>query len=314
MTGPDVDPSRGRFAPSPTGELHLGNLRTAVLAWLWSRHEGGGFVVRMEDLDRVTSSREHEAGQLRDLRAIGLDWDGVVVRQSERFDRYHDAVDALTERGLTYECFCTRREIADAASAPHATPGRYPGTCRELSPGDRRARHREGRPPALRLRSDGRPIEVVDEVRGPVTGVPDDIVVRRNDGVPAYHVAVVVDDDAQGVGLVVRGDDLLGSTPGQVYLAGLLGIDAPRYAHVPLVLSSHGARLAKRDGAVTLADRVALGERPVDVLRFLLASSGVAAPAGDEPAEVLAAAAAAFRPDLVRRDPLVWEDARPDGG
>lgn len=312
--------ARGRFAPSPTGELHLGNLRTAVLAWMWSRRDGGGFVVRMEDLDRVTSSREHEAAQLRDLAAIGLDWDGPVVRQSDRFDLYHAAIDSLTRQGLTYECYCTRREIAEAAAAPHATPGRYPGTCRRLSADARRAHHRDGRPPALRLRSDERELVVDDEFAGPAAGVPDDIVVRRNDGVPAYHVAVVVDDDDQGVRLVVRGDDLLGITPSQVHLADLLGIDAPRYAHVPLVVNERGERLAKRDGAVTLTDRSALGENAGEVLGRLLASCGVPTTElpPDDPARMLRRAAEAFDPDRLPGDAVAWtaivSSGRSDGG
>lgn len=312
MTGTDAPldarPNRGRFAPSPTGELHLGNLRTAVLAWLWSRREGGGFVVRMEDLDRVTSSPAHEAAQLRDLAALGLDWDGAVVRQSERFDRYHAAIEVLAGRGLTYECFCTRREVAEAASAPHAVPGRYPGTCRDLSAAARRAHVADGRTPALRLRGDGRAVDVHDEVLGRVSGVPDDIVVRRNDGVPAYHVAVVVDDAAQGVGVVVRGDDLAASTPAQVRLARLLSIDVPRYAHVPLVLNADGARLAKRDGAVTLGDRRALGERPTDVLREILRSCGIEEVAADRPAAMLSAAVESFRPERLPAGPVTWVD------
>lgn len=271
---------RGRFAPSPTGDLHLGNLRTALLAWLWSRSSGGGFVVRMEDLDRVTSSREHEERQLADLAAIGVDGDDAVVRQSERFELYDAAIERLTEAGLTYPCYCTRREIAEAVRAPHGAPadGGYPGTCRELGPAERREREEGGRPPALRFRAHGAAVGFVDEVAGPRSGLADDVVVRRNDGVPAYNLAVVVDDAAQGIGVVVRGDDLLAATPGQIHLGRALGLPDVSYAHVPLVLGPTGDRLAKRDGAVTLADRRSRGESPADVVRFLLRTAGIGVP------------------------------------
>ncbi len=243
----------GRFAPSPTGLLHVGNLRTALAAWLLARSSDGRFLVRMEDLDLVTASREAEVRQLADLAALGLDWDGPVVRQSERFDRYHDAIAELTGAGLTYECFCTRREIREAAAAPHGGEVAYPGTCRDLTAAAREARRAE-RPPALRLRAPGRPVTIDDVLVGPFTVVPDDVVLRRNDGVPAYNLAVVVDDAAQGVDQVVRGDDLLGSSPRQALLQDLLGLPRVTYAHVPLVVGADGQRLAKRHGAVTLED------------------------------------------------------------
>jgi glutamyl-tRNA synthetase len=250
--------------------LHVGNLRTALLAWLVARSAGEPFLVRMEDLDQVTSSVVHEAAQLGDLAAIGIDWDGVVVRQSERFDRYHAAIDVLTAAGLTYECSCTRREIREAASAPHGVELRYPGTCRDLTEAQRRARRGE-RPAALRLRAPAEGVTVVDLLAGRHTAVPDDVVLRRNDGVPAYNLAVVVDDAAQEVSTVVRGDDLLASTPRQVLLQRLLGLPTPRYAHVPLVVGADGERLAKRHGAVTLAD---IDAPPALVRRGLLASLG----------------------------------------
>lgn len=268
---------RGRFAPSPTGDLHLGNLRTALVAYLSAKAAGGSFLVRMEDLDRVTSSVEHERSQLDDLRALGIESDLEVVRQSERFALYDAAIDRLVATGLTYPCYCTRREIREAARAPHGSAGRYPGTCRDLTPAERVRRERDGRRPALRLRGYGQFVEIVDDLAGPVIGRVDDIVLRRNDGVPAYHVAVVVDDADQGVTEVVRGDDLLEVTPSQVHLQRLLGLPTPRYLHVPLVLGSDGARLAKRHGAVTLAQ---LRERGVDsrqVLARLGSSLGLCA-------------------------------------
>jgi glutamyl-tRNA synthetase len=261
----------GRFAPSPTGRLHLGNLRTALVAWLSTRVQHGEFIVRMEDLDPVTSSRRHEVQQLADLAALGVDHDGVVVRQSERFGLYRDAIARLSADGLVYPCYCTRREIREAASAPHGwsmADGAYPGTCRLLSEQRRRQLEREGRRAALRLRTAGQRMEFDDIVAGRVEGAVDDVVVQRNDGVPAYNLAVVVDDHLQGVTEVVRGDDLLSSTPRQMHLQRLLGLSTPVYAHLPLAVGADGERLAKRHGAVTLADA-----GPVDAVRSLLGSS-----------------------------------------
>ncbi|WP_419854470.1 tRNA glutamyl-Q(34) synthetase GluQRS [Candidatus Poriferisodalis sp.] len=275
------NPTVGRWAPSPTGDLHLGNLRTALLAWLFARSAGGRFLWRFEDLDGAVRPQFYDS-QLRDVAALGLDWDGEPVRQSDRLDLYRDAIADLRRRDLTYECFCTRREIAEAAAAPHgpSPEGAYPGTCRRLTPAERAQRRSSGRPPALRLRvgSDGpEPTEVtvVDRQLGTYTGIVDDFVIQRGDDTPAYNLAVVVDDAAQGVNQVVRGDDLLPSTPRQVHLARLLGLDAPSFAHVPLVLGPEGRRLAKRDGAVTLRDRLALGETPVDVVNLLLSNLGL---------------------------------------
>jgi len=259
--------SAGRFAPSPSGDLHLGNLRTALLAWLFARSTGRQFLMRVEDLDRVRAGAE--ARQLADLHAIGLEWDGPVVRQSERTALYDDAIAHLTATGMTYECFCTRREIQEAASAPHAPDGAYPGTCRDLTAAERASKTR---PPAVRLRADVTEFSIHDDITGAFHGQVDDLVLRRVDGVAAYNLAVVVDDGAQGVDQVVRGDDLLTSSPRQAYLASLLDIPAPTYAHVPLALNAQGKRLAKRDGAVTLEDQAALGLGPQDVLHLLARS------------------------------------------
>lgn len=229
--------------------------------------------MRVEDLDRVRNGAE--ARQLADLRAIGLDWDGPVVRQSERTTLYDDAIARLTAAELTYECFCTRREILEAASAPHAPDGAYPGTCRNLSSAQRASKDR---PPALRLRSEVTEFSIVDAVLGPFHGQVDDFVLRRVDGVPAYNLAVVVDDGEQGIDQVVRGDDLLTSSPRQAYLASLLELPTPTYAHVPLALNSQGRRLAKRDGAVTLDDQAALGLGPLDVLTMLARSLELVGP------------------------------------
>ncbi len=210
--------------------------------------------MRIEDLDDRTHGDIADR-QLADLAALGLDWDGPATRQTEHPDRYDAVVDALIERDLVFECYCTRRDIAAAPRAPHAPEGAYPGTCRDLTEARRVVRRRgTGRPPALRLRTDVTEYTVRDVLHGDYTGLVDDFVVRRGDGVPAYNLAVVVDDAESGVDQVVRGDDLLPSSPRQAYLARLLGYREPVYAHVPLVLNESGARLAKRDGAVTLAE------------------------------------------------------------
>ena len=271
----------GRFAPSPTGPLHVGNLRTALVAWLASRSAGDRFVLRIEDLDLVAASDVHERSQQADLAAIGLDWDGPVWRQSERFAVYDAALRSLADADVTYECFCSRREIREAAAAPHGNEGLvYPGTCRDLSSAER-ARRRAHRAPAIRFRSSGEPIAVDDVVAGRFEAPAGDAVLRRNDGIPAYNLAVVVDDSAQGVDLVVRGDDLLPSTPTQVAVLRALGKPAPRYAHVPLVVGESGLRLAKRDGAITLADLAASGITPSRVRSALAASIGAAEPGED---------------------------------
>jgi glutamyl-tRNA synthetase len=272
--------SDGRFAPSPTGVLHVGNLRTALLAWLFARSAGGRFLMRVEDLDRQRVKPGLEQQQLSDLAAIGIDWDGPVVRQSERLALYAEAIERLDRDGRVYPCFCTRAEIREAASAAHGPlpEGAYPGTCRELTTAERAEREAAGRPPALRLRADGEVVTFTDRLLGEQSGVVDDFVIRRGDGTPAYNLAVVVDDAAQGVAEVVRGADLADSTPRQLLLARLLGLSPPAHAHVPLVLGPDGTRLAKRHGAVTLADREALGETPADVVSWMAASIGLAEP------------------------------------
>jgi glutamyl-tRNA synthetase len=275
----------GRFAPSPTGDLHLGNLRTALLAWLFARSRGGRFLMRMEDLDRGRVREQFYDHQLADLAAVGVDWDGPVVCQSDRVELYEEALGRLE----TYPCWCTRAEIREAASAPHGElpEGAYPGTCLRLTAAQRAERERSGRPPALRLRAGAARVDFDDELHGRVSGVVDDFVLRRGDGAFAYNLAVVVDDAEQGVEQVVRGDDLIDSTPRQLLLARLLEVPEPRYAHVPLVLGPDGARLAKRHGHVTLADRLACGETAEQVRAFLLATLGISgAPDEFDPARL----------------------------
>lgn len=314
----------GRFAPSPTGDLHLGNLRTALLAWLAARSTQRGFILRMEDLDRVQAAPEHEVAQMRDLAALGLDWDGDVVRQSERFDLYRDALATLRGDGLVYDCYCSRREvraeIEASPSAPHLPPGSYPGTCRNLTEAERAAHVERGRPPAIRLRAsesmdDSALIGFTDVVVGPVEGGVDDVVLQRNDGVPAYNLAVVVDDALQGVTQVVRGDDLLDSTPRQIHLQTLLGLPRVEYGHVPLVFGSDRERLSKRHGSVSLEALVADGDEPVDVVEVLLASMGIEVESGsrDDASRLLSGAVKTFDLAQTPRGRFVFEDDRPTG-
>ena len=292
----------GRFAPSPTGPLHLGNLRTALLAWLFARSAGARFLVRVEDLDRSRVRPGMEEAQLSDLRALGLDWDGPVVRQSERMELYEDATDQLDADGLLYPCYCTRAEIRAAVSAPHgiSTADRYPGTCRELTAAQRAEREAAGRPPALRVRSEDARIAFEDRLLGSFEETVDDFVVRRNDGTPAYQLAVVVDDAAQGTGEVVRGADLADSTPRQILLARLLSLPEPAYTHVPLVLGPDGRRLAKRHGAVALSDR---GEGPDEVRAWMARTLGLAE-AGETPSP--GGLIDRFDPKRLPRGPTVW--------
>ncbi|QOR45872.1 tRNA glutamyl-Q(34) synthetase GluQRS [Trueperella pecoris] len=270
----------GRFAPSPTGDFHLGNLRTALLAWAFARRENLGFHMRMEDLDE--RSRPHYyARQLGDLAAIGIDWDGDVLYQTTRTDRYEQIFAELHNRGLLYECYCTRRELADVASAPHRPPGSYAGTCRNLTESERSAGRAKlagmNRGPAYRLRTDVDELTVTDRLAGNYTGTVDDFVIRRGDGAFSYNFVSVVDDGEYSITQIVRGDDLLPSTPRQVYLQRLLGYATPEYIHVPLVLNQQGIRLAKRDGAVTLADLSTFGWKPDAVRALLLKSLGLPA-------------------------------------
>lgn len=277
----------GRFAPSPTSDLHLGNLRTALVASLMARTTGRAFRLRIEDLDvqRVAAAPEVAVRQRADLAAIGLTFDPPVLWQSERLEHYAAAVGSLGDQ--VYECFCTRREIAEAASAPHADGHRpYPGTCRELTEVER-AQRRQLRPPALRVAAGAAHQTVQDQWAGEVTGVVDDFVLVRNDGAYAYNLAVVVDDLAQGVDQVVRGDDLLSSAPRQAWLARRLGGTPPDYAHVPLAVNAEGQRLAKRDGAVTLAQLAELGYSPADTLSLLATSLNLAEPGEPVTVELL---------------------------
>ncbi|MDP9193965.1 MAG: tRNA glutamyl-Q(34) synthetase GluQRS [Acidobacteriota bacterium] len=239
----------GRFAPSPTGSLHLGSLAAAVASWLFARAKNGRWLVRIEDIDtpRVVPSSAEEI--LEALRRYGLDWDGEVVWQSQRTQLYEEALQRLRASGLVYDCACSRADLQRAASAPLGAEAVYPGTCRNGLPPGKAAR-------AIRFRAPDETIEFDDLLLGPVeenvardTG---DFVVRRADGLFAYQLAVVVDDAEQGVTQVVRGVDLLDSTARQIALQRALGYPTPEYAHIPLVTNPDGSKLGKRDGALSL--------------------------------------------------------------
>jgi len=295
----------GRFAPSPSGRLHIGSLRTALLAWCFARHGRGRFLVRMEDLTTPADSDQEES-QLRDLDILGIDHDGSVVRQSERTGLHVAAFERLERAGLTYPCFCTRQEIRDAATAPHgpSIEGAYPGTCAGLDAVEREQRLAGGRVPATRVRADRAVEAFTDRLRGPIEREVDDFVLRRGDGVVAYNLAVVVDDADQGIDQVVRGDDLLDTTPRQVLLQRLLGLPTPEYAHVPLALGPDGKRLAKRHGSVGLSEQLASGRSPQDVVGMMAASAGLVEPGLSlTPLQVLER----FDPALLGSEPWVWD-------
>lgn len=250
----------GRFAPSPTGRLHLGNARSALLGWLWARAEGGRFLLRIEDIDRQRCRAEHLDALFADLEYLGLDWDDPPLFQSQRQPLYDDALARLEDAGALYPCFCSRAEIARAASAPHGPSDegpRYPGTCAPLTQSARAERARQ-RPPALRFRPRAGTVCFEDRLHGrycqDVEAEIGDFVVRRGDGVASYQLAVVVDDAASSVTHVLRGDDLLASTPRQLLLYEALGLEAPVHAHVPLVMGADGKRLSKREGAFAVTE------------------------------------------------------------
>lgn len=312
----------GRFAPSPTGELHLGNARTALLAWLHARAAGGTFILRMEDLDAGRVRDEFYETQLADLRWMGLDWDEgpdvggphAPYLQSRRVQRYREALDRLAAAGSLYPCFCSRREILEAASAPHAGDEegpRYPGTCLRLDPASARDRAR-GEPFALRFRTPPGPIGFTDLLQGDLEFDPQrevgDFVVRRKDGVASYQLAVVVDDAAMGVSHVVRGADLLPSTARQILLYRALAISPPAWLHVPLLLGGDGERLAKRHAAPSLRELRESGADPENVAGWLASSAGVVdSVLPRTPAELIPSfSVRRLRRDPTRLGPLPW--------
>lgn len=301
----------GRYAPSPSGDLHFGNLRTALLAWLFARSSGRRFVVRIEDIDKQRSSRDAAQRQLEDLATLGIDWDGEVIYQQDREAAYSAALEKLPY----YECFCSRKDIQEAARAPHAIPGQYPGTCRYLDEETKAQKRGElaaqSRVPSLRLRAETNQFTIQDKLHGNYTGDVDDFILQRGGQVTdidnpktdwAYNLAVVVDDIYQGVDQVVRGDDLLSSAPRQAYLASLLGQPAPEFVHVPLVLNAEGKRLSKRDGAVTLRQLLEF-YTPEQVVGQMAHSLGYTAASAHELLEK-------FQPEALSTQPYKWNDGR----
>lgn len=266
-------------------------------------------LLRIENLDAHNSSSVNEVLQQRDLDLLGITYESLILRQSERFDIYSEVVADLRSRDLVYSCYCSRREIREAVSAPQGNYAHlaYPGTCRRLSTAERRDKERSGRSPALRLRTNGEHYTVRDRLAGDTVVDVDDFVLQRNDGVPSYNLAVVVDDESQGVEQIVRGDDLLSSTGRHLHLQDLLGYRTPEYAHVPLVLGGDGDRLAKRHGAVTVSDLSALGLDISDVLSVLGESIGCRVDTPRTASDLLAD----FSWDRVPRDvwtiPAVWQ-------
>lgn len=282
---------RGRFAPSPTGDIHLGNVWTALLAWLQVRQAGGTFVLRVEDLDPDRSRSVLARQQIDDLYWLGLDWDEgpniggphAPYVQSRRTEHYAAALDQLVVAGLVYPCYCTRAEVRAAASAPHGPDGHgdYPGACRNLTPGEQQEREARGRRPSLRIHMPDNPtlIHFDDLCQGTITedlatGTAD-FVLRRADSVHAYQLAVVVDDGMMGMTHVIRGADLLSSTARQIWLHRLLGYPAPRFGHVPLLLGRDGHRLSKRHAALSIARLRASGARPEQIIGALAYRAGL---------------------------------------
>lgn len=270
----------GRLAPSPTGGLHVGHARTFLIAWLAARSAGGRIVLRLEDIDSGRVRPEALTGIVEDLEWLGFDWDEGPIRQSERLSLYEEALGRLKQSELVYPCTCTRAEILAAASAPHAGEEGpvYPGTCAGRTSADALALAEQGRTFAWRFRVPSGEIRWDDALRGACAIDPaqhgGDFVVGRSGGEPAYQLAVVVDDAAMGITQVVRGDDLLTSTPRQILLFRALGSPAPTFAHIPLTIGPDGRRLAKRDGSIKLASLRAEGIDPRSLIGWLAMSCG----------------------------------------
>jgi len=300
----------GRLAPSPTGALHLGNARSFLLAWLDARARGGRVLLRIEDLDGPRVKKGAAAGVQEDLAWLGLDWDEGPLFQKERLPVYQEALEDLIAAGRAYPCTCTRRDVETAASAPH--PGeegpRYPGTCRGRFRDAKEARRASGREPCWRFAvPEASRIAWRDRLRGPcafqVARELGDFVLWKKDGLPAYQLAVVVDDAEQGVTEVVRGDDLLPSTARQLLLYEALHLAPPSFAHVPLVVGPDGLRLAKRHGDTTLRRFRAMGAAPEELVGWLAASAGLAPPGRRlRPADLMEG----FSLERVPKEPVVF--------
>lgn len=294
----------GRFAPSPSGRMHLGNVFAAMLAWLYARSADGELLLRIEDLDPDRCKPDYVTQLREDLRWLGLDWDREGQPQSQRSAVYQAAFDQLAAQDLIYPCYCSRAEL-HAASAPHASDGTpiYGGTCRDLTAAARMAQTRK---PAWRLKVPAQTYCFSDGLQGlqqeNLAQECGDFIVRRSDGVYAYQLAVVVDDGAMGVSQVVRGKDLLHSTPRQLYLQELLGLPHPDYVHVPLLLAPDGRRLSKRDLDLDLG-ALRQNHRPESILGALACAAGLL----ERPAAIsLPELCAIFDPARMRSDNLIF--------
>jgi glutamyl-Q tRNA(Asp) synthetase len=262
-----------RFAPSPTGYLHLGHAYSALFAEDAARKAGGRFLLRIEDIDTARCRPEFEAAILEDLAWLGLTWEQPVRRQSDHFDDYRAALERLDRLGVTYPCFCSRKDIAAAQTAPHGPGAVYPGTCRHRTPADRVERIAGGLPCAVRLDVAAGlaltgPLSWHDHAAGTVAAQPaleGDPVIARRDTPTSYHLSVTVDDHLQGVTLVTRGDDLFAATHVHRLLQGLLNYTPPDYCHHPLLKNWEGARLSKRDGATAIRALREQGKTPTEV-------------------------------------------------
>ncbi len=269
----------GRLAPSPTGFLHLGNAWSFLWAWLWARSQHGSVILRMEDIDPARSKAEFAAAIVDDLTWLGLDFDGDIIWQSTCHNAHITALQSLEHAGHTYPCYCTRKELRSLAGAPHVDDAGAPylGTCRALTAHERAKKEAEGRRACVRVRCPHNgEIAFEDNIHGKQAflweNLGGDFALRRSDGVMAYQLAVVVDDAAQGVTHVLRGNDILVSTPRQLWLQHLLGLQKIHYAHVPLLLDAHGERLAKRHSSLTLRslrEQGATAERVIGLLALL---------------------------------------------
>ncbi|WP_414901243.1 tRNA glutamyl-Q(34) synthetase GluQRS [Sphingomonas flavalba] len=277
--GPNFTTRISRFAPSPTGRLHLGHAFSALAAHDLARASGGQFLLRIEDIDPTRARPAHVDGIITDLGWLGLTWDGPVVHQSQRLALYVAALDRLKALGLAYPCFCTRAEIAASAAAPHGPAGAvYPGTCRRL-PAAEQARRMAETPYAWRLDMAAAmartgPLAWHDHAAGSIAADPlahGDVVIARKDAPVSYHLAVTVDDAAQGVNCIVRGADLFAATDVHRMLQALLALPTPAYFHHPLLVDAAGRRLAKRDGALPLAELRATGTDPAELVAELRA-------------------------------------------
>ena len=314
---------RGRFAPSPSGRMHLGNAWTALLAWLDIRKLGGTMVLRIEDLDPDRCRPQFAEGLIEDLQWLGLDWDegpdrpGVAAsyKQSERSDLYQAAFESLAQRGLVYPCFCSRAELRSVASAPHAGEAEpvYSGRCAGLSTTEQAEKLSLRRQAANRLRVGEAEISFIDQLFGPqrqkLNQSCGDFVIRRADGVYAYQLAVVVDDAAMKIDRVLRGADLLSSTPRQIYLWQLLGYPPPTFLHVPLLMAADGSRLSKRQGSLTIEALRWSGVRPQQIIGRLAAWAGlIEKPEPLRPEELIDV----FSLDKLPREPVVVGDTLTD--